>query len=76
MSRLAGKAAFIIGAGTGIGRASAILSAREGARVAIAEIHRQLRALSGTRRVAHGHWAGAASRQRRDDLVKTPGEPI
>ncbi len=38
MPRLAGKIAFITGAGTGIGRATAILFARAGARVAIAEI--------------------------------------
>ncbi len=39
MPRLAGKIALITGAGTGIGRAAAILFAREGARVAIAEIN-------------------------------------
>jgi NAD(P)-dependent dehydrogenase (short-subunit alcohol dehydrogenase family) len=38
MPRLAGKVAFITGAGTGIGRAAAVLFAGEGARVVVAEI--------------------------------------
>src|ERR1700737_457016 len=39
MRRPAGKVALIPGAGTGIGRAAALLFAREGAKVAIAEIN-------------------------------------
>ena len=38
MPRLAGKTAFITGAGAGIGRATAVRFAREGARVVVAEI--------------------------------------
>ena len=39
MARLAGKVAFITGAGTGIGRATALLFAREGAQVVVADIN-------------------------------------
>jgi NAD(P)-dependent dehydrogenase (short-subunit alcohol dehydrogenase family) len=39
MSRLAGKIAFITGAGTGIGRATAVAMAREGARIIVAELN-------------------------------------
>ncbi len=38
MGRLEGKRAFITGAGSGIGRAAACLFAREGARVAVADL--------------------------------------
>ena len=40
MARLAGQVAIVTGAGSGIGRAGAQLFAREGARVAVAEIDR------------------------------------
>jgi len=40
MARLEGQVAIVTGAGSGIGRAGAQLFAREGARVAVAEIDR------------------------------------
>jgi 3(or 17)beta-hydroxysteroid dehydrogenase len=37
--RLKGKVAIVTGAASGIGRASAILFAKEGARIVVADIH-------------------------------------
>jgi NAD(P)-dependent dehydrogenase (short-subunit alcohol dehydrogenase family) len=42
VARLQGRTAFIAGAGAGIGRAAAAMFAAEGARIAIAEISREL----------------------------------
>lgn len=56
MGRLEGKIALVTGAGTGIGRATAILFAREGAKVAIAEIDKK----SGEE-TAHLAGAGAVA---------------
>lgn len=41
MGRVSGKAALVTGAGTGLGRASALLLAKEGARVAVTDINEQ-----------------------------------
>ncbi len=54
MARLEGKRAFITGGGAGIGAASAELFAREGAKVAVAEINRE----GGERAVQAAREAG------------------
>jgi NAD(P)-dependent dehydrogenase (short-subunit alcohol dehydrogenase family) len=55
MARLAGKVAFITGAAVGIGRATAVLFAREGARLALADID-----AAGLAETAHAASGGPA----------------
>jgi NAD(P)-dependent dehydrogenase (short-subunit alcohol dehydrogenase family) len=67
--RLAGKVAFITGAGTGIGRATALRFAREGARVVIAEIN-----LTAGEETAH--LAGNEAIAIRTDVTVVSSEPV
>jgi len=73
--RLAGKVCVITGAGSGIGRASALLFAREGARVIVADVDRagadetveQIRAAGGNANVVIADVADPTAAQRLAD---------
>jgi NAD(P)-dependent dehydrogenase (short-subunit alcohol dehydrogenase family) len=80
--RLAGKVCLITGAGSGIGRASALLFAREGGTVVVADVDRagadetaaQIRAAGGTASVVIADVADPAGAQRlADETAKAEG---
>jgi NAD(P)-dependent dehydrogenase (short-subunit alcohol dehydrogenase family) len=69
--RLAGKVAFITGAGSGIGRASARLFAEQGAAVAIADIASELgRSIEAEIRAAGGRALFVETDVRREESVE------
>lgn len=71
MGRLAGKVAFLTGAGSGIAKASALAFAREGAKIAIVEINGDLgRAAERTVREAGGDAIFLETDVTQDDSVK------
>jgi NAD(P)-dependent dehydrogenase (short-subunit alcohol dehydrogenase family) len=71
MTRLAGKVAFITGAGSGIARAASRLFAREGARVAIVEINAEAgHATEALVREAGGQALFIETDVRNEDSVK------
>ena len=65
--RLAGKVAIITGAGSGIGRASALLFAKEGAKVVVADIDRE----AGERTVREIKEAGGEATFAQADVAKS-----
>jgi NAD(P)-dependent dehydrogenase (short-subunit alcohol dehydrogenase family) len=67
MNRLAGKVAFITGGGSGIARAAALLFAREGAKVVVAEIDAALGAATAEAVRAEGGDAIAVHADVTDD---------
>lgn len=67
MARLAGKVALITGAGAGIGRATALLLAREGAAVVLAELD----AASGAETEAAIRQAGGVASLVRTDVTES-----
>lgn len=71
MGRLEGKVAFITGAGAGIARAASLLFAREGARVAVAEIRSETgRATAEAVRAAGGEALFVEADVSREESVR------
>ena len=67
MGRLEGKVAFITGAGAGIAKAAALMFSHEGAKVALAEINRELGEAAEAR---HRRGRGALREDRRDHELR------
>ena len=78
MDRLAGRAAIVTGAGQGIGRAIAVVFAREGARVCIAELkaHRGERTAREIRDAGGDAFAIAADVGRQADVEAAVAETV